>query len=221
MRRILCICLLLCLLLCACAAEPKPTQDSRPDQPETSTQMPSATETSAAPTTETSADTTEEPTTETPTTEAPTTQAPTTEAQTQPPVTMAENSAYVYDSDASVLGVIVNEPFSQEPTATIRWREGEYDRAYIIPRHIGSYVNLYGAYWDDDAGLTHSDKAVKSAYVDDGCVIYGALERPEGITAWYVEIVAPDGSQSGFYLHYNGNTGTPPLEYFISGSFGE
>ena len=59
-------------------------------------------------------------------------------------IDMVENSAYTAYAKTGTLGVILNEPFETEPTATVTWREGEFDRAYIIPRYVGSYVNLFG-----------------------------------------------------------------------------
>ena len=190
---------LLCALLAGCAAVPPPPA-----------------ETTAPPTESTQAVT--EP-------EAPSeseTQAP-TEAQT-PPATESEpveNSAwknYVNYNDVpgDALAVILNEPFDQTPDATVTWREGEYERAYIIPRYVGSYVNLCGVTWDETTYQEIvSDKPSESTCADDGCVIYSALERPEGMAIWYLEAVSPDGRRAGMILSYNGNTGTPPVEYLV------
>lgn len=136
-------------------------------------------------------------------------------------IDMMENSAYAAYDKAGMLGVLLNEPFENEPTPTVTWREGEYDRAYIIPRFTGSYVNLFGLVWDEEGGYALTDKAVQSTYVDDGCVIFSALERPEGMPMWYIEIEAPNGECVGFLLEYNGNTGTPAQEYFSVGSMPE
>lgn len=136
-------------------------------------------------------------------------------------IDMMENSAYAAYAKSGTLGVILNEPFETEPTATMTWREGEYDRTYIIPRYVGSYVNLFGLVWDDEGGYSLTDKAVQSAYVEDGCVIYSVLERPEGMPMWYIEIEAPNGECAGFLVEYNGNTGTPAQEYFSVGGAAE
>ena len=94
--------------------------------------------------------------------------------------------------------------------------EGEYERAYIIPRYVGSYVNLCGVTWDETTYQEIvSDKPSESTCADDGCVIYSALERPEGMAIWYLEAVSPDGRRAGMILSYNGNTGTPPVEYLV------
>lgn len=130
-------------------------------------------------------------------------------------IDMVENSAYAAYGKEGTLGVLLNEPFESEPTATETWREGEYDRAYVIPRYIGSYVNLFGVVWDDEGGYVLTDKSVQSTYVEDGCVIFSALERPEGMPMWYLEIEAPNGECAGFLLQYNGETGVPAEEYFI------
>ena len=144
-----------------------------------------------------------------------TTEAPVTlESQL---IDMMENSAYAAYAKAGTLGVLLNEPFEKEPTATVTWREGEYDRAYIIPHFVGSYVNLFGVVWDEEGGYALTDKAVQSTYADDGCVIFSALERPEGMPRWYIEIEAPNGECAGFLLEYNGETGTPAQEYFSAG----
>lgn len=128
----------------------------------------------------------------------------------------AQNRAYApYAGDETALGVILNEPFADEPEATVTWREGDYDRAYIIPREVGSYVNLYGLVWDDAGGYGLTDKAVQSACAEDGCVIFSVLERPEGMPMWYVEIVSPCGETGGMLLQYNGETGTPAREYIF------
>ena len=77
------------------------------------------------------------------------TEPPVTEpSATEPSATEVEqvsvNSAFLpYAEQENALGVILNEPFETEPTATVTWIEGEYERAYIIPRYVGSYVNLY------------------------------------------------------------------------------
>lgn len=132
-------------------------------------------------------------------------------------IEMVENSAYAAYAKEGALGVVLNEPFESEPTATVQWREGEYDRAYIIPRYVGSYVNLFGLLWDEEGGYALGDKAVQSAYAEDGCVIFSVLERPEGMPMWYIEIEAPNGECAGFLVQYNGNTGTPAMEYFFPG----
>lgn len=132
-------------------------------------------------------------------------------------IDMVENSAYTTYAKPGTLGVILNEPFENEPTATVTWREGAYERAYIIPRYVGSYVNLFRVSWDDEGGYALTDKAVQSAYVEDGCVIYSVLERPDVMPMWYIEIEAPNGECAGFFLEYNGNTGTPAQEYFSVG----
>lgn len=136
-------------------------------------------------------------------------------------IDMVENSAYAAYTKPGTLGVILNEPFDKEPNATVTWQEGEYDRAYIIPHFVGSYVNLFGVVWDEEGGYALTDKAVQSAYVEDGCVIFSVLERPEGMPMWYLEIEAPNGECAGFMLEYNGNTGTPAQEYFSVGGAAE
>lgn len=133
----------------------------------------------------------------------------------------AENRAFLpYADHETALGVILNEPFETEPTATVTWLEGEYERAYIIPRYVGSYVNLYELVPNDEGGYTRKDEAVQSTYAEDGCVIFSALERPDGMPRWYIEIEAPNGERAELLLQYNGNTGTPAREYITMFSTG-
>ena len=104
MKRIICLSLLLCLLLCACG------EATEPPVTEPSATEPSATEPSA--------------------TEPPVTEPSATEVEQ-----VSVNSAFLpYAEQENALGVILNEPFETEPTATVTWIEGEYERAYIIPR---------------------------------------------------------------------------------------
>ena len=186
MKRIICLSLLLCLLLCACG------EATEPPVTEPSATEPSATEPSA--------------------TEPPVTEPSATEVEQ-----VSVNSAFLpYAEQENALGVILNEPFETEPTATVTWIEGEYERAYIIPRYVGSYVNLYELAWEEDSGLVRSDKAVQSTYAEDGCVIFSALERPDVIPMWCLEIEAPNGECASMVLQYNGNTGTPAREYLTA-----
>ena len=129
--------------------------------------------------------------------------------------TLQENSAFMpfsYNTDGLCLGIIVNEPFEQTLQPTITWREGEYDRAYIIPRYVGSRVDIYEMLWDVEGNFTYSSEPVYSTLAEDGCIIYGAFERPEGMPMWHVEIINPPGTSGGMTLSYNGNTGTPAIE---------
>lgn len=177
----------LLVLLAACTAAPAETTAPIP----TETAVPTAETTPSAETT-----------------------APTPTETAAPSSALTESSAWRdYGSTADALGIIVNEPFDRELTATDTWLDGEYERAYIIPRYVGSYVNLYPITWDDTTYTELiGDKAVQSTLAADGCIIYSALVRPEGVPQWYVEIQAPDGSVAGLVLSYNGNTGTPAEE---------
>lgn len=186
MKRLCLMLALLCLLLCACDRK---TVGSK---------------------------TTEAPTT----TEAPASEPVPTEsaapATTLPPVTepsMAENAAFAPYARDGALAVLVNEPFEVPLAETEVWIEGEYERMYIIPRYVGSYVNLYGVIWSEDGSYTYTDKAVKSTLAADGCIIYSAMTRPEGAPMWYIEVVAPNGESASYFLTYDGRDGTPPLEY--------
>lgn len=183
---------LLCLALCLCACGPAgnpPTHTTEP--PASSTMSGPVTEPETAPT-------------------APTETAP--EPETAP--VSLENSAYAPYSGLCPgdLGIMLNEYFADAPEATVIWREGNFDRAYIIPRYVGSYVNLYSVLWQEDGSYTLGDKAVQSTRAEDGTAIYSVLERPEGQAQWYLEIVAPDGRSFGMLLEYNGRTGSPARE---------
>lgn len=199
-RFLLCFALIVCLLLCACG------QNTQPESSDASE--------SAAPVTEAEPSTKKPAETEAPAeTEKPAETTAATEAPTEAAPVLEENSAFLpYETDGgSPLGVIVNAPFTQEPSATEIWIEGDIDAAYIIPRYAGSTVTLYRINWEEDGSSSNSVE--HTAVAEDGCAIYGALFRPEGMPMWYVEITAPDGSTDGLELSYNGDTGTPPLEY--------
>lgn len=196
MKRLCFMLALLCLLLCACG---KKTVGSKATEAPTTTEVRATTEAPASkPTTESAA----------PATEAPVTTLPTV---TEPP--MVENTAFAPYARDGALAVLVNEPFEAPLAETETWIEGEYERMYIIPRYVGSYVNLYGVIWSEDGSYTYTDKAVKSTLAADGCTIFSAMTRPEGAPMWYIEVVAPNGESASYFLTYDGRDGTPPLEY--------
>lgn len=199
MKKILLILLLVsCLILCACARET--------DVPE-SEKSTSATQDSSS----------EAPTLES--TKVPTSESTAKPASpTQPDPSLEENSAYTPYAERGGLGIILNAPFEgSEPEASVRWREGKYERAYIIPRYIGSSVYLYHIEWSED----YSEYALADAPeyfcadIADGCVIFSVLERAEGVANSYLKIVAPNGEVGGMLLQYNGNTGTPAIETIV------
>lgn len=134
---------------------------------------------------------------------------------TKNPEEIVENAAFADYAKGNAVGVILNEPFDgNEPTATVRWKEGEYERLYIIPRYVGSYIEVYQTnFISTDGDLVMFDDPVYSEKALDGCVIYSSLERPEGYCKYYVQITTPANETYGIYLNYNGNTGTPPMEY--------
>lgn len=196
MKRLCFMLALLCLLLCACG---KKTVGSKATEAPTTTEVRATTEAPASkPTTESAV----------PATEAPVTTLP---PVTEPP--MVENTAFAPYARDGALAVLVNEPFEAPLAETETWIEGEYERMYIIPRYVGSYVNLYGVIWSEDGSYTYTDKAVKSTLAADGCIIFSAMTRPEGAPMWYIEVVAPNGESASYFLTYDGRDGTPPLEY--------
>ena len=234
-RLLLCLTFILGLLLCACGRNVPPESSAVPEstaaevsappaevsseteapaetEKPTATEVPTEKPTEAKALTEKPAKTeasSEKATEEPAETEAPAEIEPATEAA---PV-LKENSAFLpyRTSGGNPLGVIVNEPFAEEPAATAVWAEGDTDKAYVIPRYVVSRVTLFRIEWDEEGGSSRVPE--NSADAEDGCAIYGALFRPEGMPMWYVEIQAPDGRTAGLTLYYNGNTGTPPLEY--------
>ncbi len=139
----------------------------------------------------------------------------TTESVPAPYVLPEESSVWKnYAQYGNKLGIILNEPFDNPPAHTTLWIEDETDRAYIIPRFVGSYVNLYKVLWSEDGSTyTIADQPEFSTHTGDGCVIYSTLPRPEGMPLWYLEIIAPDGKGDGYLLEYDGKDGTAPMEF--------
>ncbi len=207
-KRMICFGLIFCLLLGGCGelAQPEESRDSTEasfaENSEASTEERtehSPTESSTEESTEPSATEGTEP----------------SAAQTSPPEPKpVVNSAFeLYEEKYHYAGaVMLNEPFDGDLDYTDFWLEGEYERAYLIPRYVGSYVNLYGMIWDEEGSYMLTDKAIKSCYVEDGCIIYGAFERPEGFPSLYLEVVSPDGRTASYILSYDGRFGTPPIE---------
>ena len=189
--------LILCLLLCGCRAEVEPTQSNDPIESIEATGddilLPQDIQVTTV-------------ATEIPTRELP----PAIFAQPE------ESSAWAaYAEYGDKLGIILNEPVEEAPNYTTLWMEGEYECAYIIPRYVGSYVNLYALEWSEDfSTYTIADVPEYSTEVGDGCVIYSVLPRPEGIPAYYIEIVLPDGRGDGWVLQYDGLNGTAEVEFF-------
>lgn len=214
-RKMLAAMLLLCALLTGCAAAPsEPTEAPATAAP---TEQPASVSETASPT--------ESKTEAVPTETSAPSKAPETSAHAEPSETqgLVESSAwknYVNQNEVpeDALAVIFNAPFDREPDATVTWREGEYERAYVIPRYVGGSVNLFPVTWDETTyDPIVGDKAAESVTAEDGCVIDSVLERPEGMAMWYIEAASPDGRRAGMILFYNGDTGTPPVEYLTPG----
>ena len=106
-------------------------------------------------------------------------------------------TAAVPDAPEGALGVMFNEPFDGlDLTATQLGPAGEYDRAYIVAKYVG-------------------DKALYSFRTGQGDVISGSFDRPDGGAMYYLTVTAPDGSDFGEYLTYNGRWGSPQKEYLM------
>ena len=191
-RSIFLICMVLCLLLCACGYKEATPQFQTPES-------------------------TQESTTE-PTTES---TEPTTESTEPDPYGSRINSAFApYETDDINFAVLLNEPFEQELTPTVTWNEGEFDRLYIIPKYIGSRVDVFEILWDEEGNMSYGAETTYSTVVEDGCIIYASLPRPEGMPRWEVRVITSTAVAS-MELTYNGNTGTPAKEYItnITGLF--
>lgn len=99
-------------------------------------------------------------------------------------------------------------------TATQPGPAGEYDRAYIVAKYVGSWVNVFGVTWESGR-LNVGDKALYSFRTGQGDVIGGSFDRPDGGAMYYLTVTAPDGSDFGEYLTYNGRWGSPQKEYLM------
>ncbi len=146
------------------------------------------------------------------------TQQPTEPEQPTEPAPMVDlntaYSGYDYILAPNALGIMLNEPLSDsapEPSET--WLDGEYERAYIIPRFLGTVVELYAVTIDDEGATQIAAEPAYRTVTEDGCVIYGSFPRPEGMPIYYLKLTAPDGTVFGMELGFNGRTGTPPTQY--------
>ena len=192
-RSIFLLCMVLCLLLCACGDAANPN----PDESENAQANISSSEE---------------------TTERPTYQHGSVMGMSA--LDLPINSAYeAPEEDGSHLAMIVNEPFEKELTPTVVWNEGEYDRLYIIPKYVGSRVDVYELIWDENGMESYTEEPIYSTEVTDGCIIYAALDRPEGMPRWYIEVVATENDYGGTSLTYNGKDGTAPFEYIYGQTY--
>ena len=123
-------------------------------------------------------------------------------------------SAFPGNVPASVEVLLYNEPWligGLEPTEI--WNEGDYDRLYIIPRSAGTKIRAFRVSEDENGELTVAETPTYSTTAKEGCVIYAALDRPEGFPAWYLEAELSDGQTVGMMLEYDGRYGTAQFEY--------
>lgn len=144
-----------------------------------------------------------------------TTTTPTSTSGTSEPAALSENSAFAPYSSDQILAVIINEPFGDDtPTATVTWDNSDYDRAYVIPRYNGTRVELYSIITTEGGEEVISESPLYSVESSaDNCVIYGSFFRAEGMAVLFLKVTAPDGSVGEFFFNYDGNTGTPHIEY--------
>lgn len=104
---------------------------------------------------------------------------PTAETPEEPEINEAFTAA-VPDAPEGALGVMFNEPLDGlELTVTQNGPAGEYDRAYIVAKYVGSWVNVFGVTWESGR-LNVGDKALYSFRTGQGDVIGGSFDRPDG-----------------------------------------
>lgn len=102
---------------------------------------------------------------------------PTAETPEEPEINEAFTAA-APDAPDGALGVMFNEPFDGlDLTATQPGPAGEYDRAYIVAKYVGSWVNVFGVTWESGR-LNVGDKALYSFRTGQGDVISGSFDRP-------------------------------------------
>ena len=97
---------------------------------------------------------------------------PTAETPEEPEINEAFTAA-VPDAPEGALGVMFNEPLDGlELTVMQNGPAGEYDRAYIVAKYVGSWVNVFGVTWESGR-LNVGDKALYSFRTGQGDVIGG------------------------------------------------
>lgn len=128
--------------------------------------------------------------TEPETTSEPPTQQSATDATAQTPEEPEINEAFTAaapDAPDGALGVMFNEPFDGlDLTATQLGPAGEYDRAYIVAKYVGSWVNVFSVTWESGR-LNVGDKALYSFRTGQGDVISGSFDRPDGGAMYYLD----------------------------------
>ena len=124
------------------------------------------------------------------------------------------SSAYPQVNPSTPIALLYNEPWTNGTLKpTVVWNEGEFDRLYIVPRYVGTVIRAYRVTEDDSGDVSLAPEPAFSTVAEDGCVIYAALDRPEGFPCWYLEAELYDGRRAGMFLEYNGRYGTPRYEY--------
>ncbi len=73
---------------------------------------------------------------------------------------------------------------------------------------------MFGVTWESGR-LNVGDKALYSFRTGQGDVIGGSFDRPDGGAMYYLTVTAPDGTDFGEYLTYNGRWGSPQKEYLM------
>lgn len=198
------------LLLSACASSVQPADAPTVSQPDISEPAPENAvppETAAPSETAAPAETAASSETEAPSESA--AQAPASDAGESSAFTAAFSGL-----DASIVGVIYNEPFNDgAPRVTAQWNNVPWERLAIVPRYAGTVVSAYGVNLTDAGELAVERTPVYSTVAADGCIIGAGLTRPDAMPAWYVEMLLPDGQRAGLMLYYNGRYGTPRYEF--------
>ena len=73
-------------------------------------------------------------------------------------------TAAVPDAPEGALGVMFNEPLDGlELTVTQNGPAGEYDRAYIVAKYVGSWVNVFGVTWESGRLNVATRPSIRSA----------------------------------------------------------
>lgn len=115
------------------------------------------------------------------------------------------NSAYEGPrEDDSAMAMLLYPPFEKDLTPTTVWTDGSQEYLYIIPKYVGTRVDIYEVlHWEEYGDVLYADEPTYCVEVTDGCVIRAALQRPEDTPKWYIEVVATENDYGGTNLLYS------------------